>query len=176
MKRWLVMIGAIFALAGCSASGEGMEDAEASETDTQVSAQEYYMNETHPAIVDIGVEFEDLRKEFTDSVTDIDYEEEYVLAKLMDMIIGHKELTVQIDELPVEGLDADRQELIEFKKNAKIANNFRILYAETLIDGLGQRGISQEALDSAKEYLELANEHSLKSTENVIQYSEKKGY
>lgn len=177
MKRWLILMGAVFALTACSANEEAVvEEVEASETDSVDTAGKYYLEETHPAIVEIGVEYENLRNELTDSLTAIDYEEEYVLAKLMEMIIGYKELSVQIDALPVEGLDADREQLEEFKVNAKLANDTRVLFGETLVDGLGRRGISREALDMAKEYSILANEYSLKSTENVIQYEEKKGY
>lgn len=177
MKRWLILMGAVFALSACSANEEAVvEEVEASETDSVDTAGKYYLEETHPAMVDIWMKFDSLSKEMADSATANKYSEENVLGPVMEMIIGYKELSVQVDELPVDGLDADREEIEEFKRNAKLANDMGVSNGETLVDGLGRRGISQDALDKSKEYLILANDYSLKSMEAVVRYKEEKGY
>lgn len=177
MKKWWVLLGVLLILSGCSASEE---NAVAKEPETELvsteSAGEYYLNQTHPAIVDIWDEFDYLLDTYTETISGSDYDPEYALTVFSAMITDYEELSAVVDELPVAGLDEDQAHLDKFKESAKLANDLRIQYAETLIQGLGERGIAKESMDEAMEYLELSGTASVESMEHIVNYEEEKGF
>lgn len=181
MKKWWLMV-ALILLVGCNplqkeeVVQEVKADSEEAVKKEGTSSEDYYQQQTHPAIVASLKEFDDLLDSYNQTIESSEYDPDYAQMVFTAMMEDYEELSLKIDELPVGGLDSDQSELNDFKVSAKMANDYRVKYAETLIEGLGDRGISREASEEAMEHLETSGNYSVESLEHVKAYESRKGY
>lgn len=178
-----VVLLTVLIVGGCSSEPTGeveaVEETEISEEvvveEGDLSPEEYYLEQTRPAITQVWTDYDETFDEMIDQCfKDVNYHRETMYDCMITFVEKHEQLKENVEALPVEGLTGDLSHLKSFQENSILALEIRVNYCRAVISNLGDNGIRD--LESLQSYWRMGNRHSLSSMDDVEAYETSLGF